>query len=176
MSEDLKPGPEPESQPEQKREPRPGYFIDSEGNERPDRRSQPTPALSKYSFFGGRRRGLPYARGGERTFVDVYGTMVWIALSLFLALNFLDAHFTLIYLQRGGAEGNPVAQLLLNQGIAPFYTWKNLGIGIGAILFCLMKNFPNVRKGVFIVLSFYQLLFFYHLALYFNVGGEFLAA
>lgn len=158
------------------REARPGYFIDAEGNERPDRRTQPTPALSKYSFFGGRRRGLPYASGGERTFVDVYGTKVWIALSLFLALNFLDAHFTLIYLQRGGAEGNPVAQLLLNQGVAPFYTWKNLGIGVGAMLFCLMKNFPNVRKGVFIVLSFYQLLFFYHLALYFNVGGEFLAA
>ena len=69
-----------------------------------------------------------------------------------------------------------MAQSLLNQGIPAFYTWKNLGIGLGTVLFCLMKNFPNVRKGVFIVLSFYQLLFFYHLALYFNAGGEFLAA
>ena len=161
---------------EEKKEPRPGYFFDSEGIERPDRRLQPTPALSRYTFFGGMRRGKPFAAGGERTFVDVYGAKVWIALTLFLSLNFLDAHFTLIYLQRGGAEGNPVAQLLLDQGIAAFYTFKNLGIGFGAVLFCFMKNFPNVRKGVFIVLSFYQLLFFYHLALYFNVGERFLAA
>jgi hypothetical protein len=161
---------------EEKRKPRPGYFIDGEGNERPDRRTRPTPAISRHSFFGGKRRGKPFADGGERTFVDVYGPKVWIALTLFLALNFLDAHFTLIYLQRGGAEGNPVAQLLLDQGIPAFYSFKNLGIGFGAVLFCFMKNFPNVRKGVFIVLSFYQLLFFYHLALYFNVGERFLAA
>ncbi|MCH2101958.1 MAG: hypothetical protein MK209_08570, partial [Planctomycetes bacterium] len=71
-----------------------GYYIDPEGNECLDRRIQPTPALSKYTFTGGRRRGLPYAEGGAHTFVDVYGTKVWVALSLFLALNFLDAHFT----------------------------------------------------------------------------------
>jgi len=175
VPEDQAPGLESNSVSEQ-RTARPGYFIDAEGNERPDRRSQPTRALSRYSFLGGRRRGKPFAAGGQRTFVDLYGWKTWAALSLFLALNFLDAHFTLVYLQRGGAEGNPVAQSLLDQGIAWFYTWKNLGIGLGAALFCLMKNFPNVRKGIFIVLSFYQLLFFYHLALYFNVGQAFIEA
>lgn len=171
------PDKEQDAKPEQaERVARPGYFIDAEGNERPDRRQQPTPAISRYSFFGGQRKGRPFGLGGENTFVDVYGERIWMMLTLFLALNFLDAHFTLVYLQRGGAEGNPVAQQLLNQGTPAFYTLKNIGIGLGAVLFCLMKNFKNVRRGIVIVLSFYQLLFVYHLLLYFNYRGIFLEA
>jgi hypothetical protein len=150
------------------RELRTGNFIDSDGVERPDRRLQPTPPLSKFSFFGGRRRGAPYRQGGERTYVDLYSLTVWIVLSIFLSLNLLDAHFTLIYLQRGGSEGNPVAQYLLDAGAGTFITVKNLGIGLGTLLFCMLKNFPNARRGVFLVLLFYQILFFYHLLLYFN--------
>jgi hypothetical protein len=158
------------------REPRPGYFIDKDGVERPDRRGKPTPPISKYSFFGGQRKGVPFRDGGVRTYVDVYSLPVWAVLSIFLALNLLDAHFTLIYLQRGGAEGNPVAQSLLDMGAGTFITVKNLGIGLGAVLFCMLKNFPNGRRGVILVLFFYQLLFVYHLFLYFNYRGIGIAA
>lgn len=153
------------------RKPRPGYYIDKDGVEQPDRRGQPTPPISRYSFFGGRRKGQPFAKGGQRTYVDVYSLPIWAVLSVFLALNLLDAHFTLIYLQRGGAEGNPVAQALLDMGAGTFITVKNLGIGLGAVLFCMLKNFPNGRRGVILVLFLYQILFLYHLLLYFNYGG-----
>jgi uncharacterized protein DUF5658 len=158
------------------RKAREGYFIDAAGVERPDRRDRPTPPVSRYSFLGGRRKGTAFAEGGARTFVDLYSMKVWFALSFFLMLNLLDAHFTLIYLQRGGAEGNPVAQILLNAGVPIFITAKNLGIGLGVLLFCMLKNFPNSRRGIFLVLTFYSVLTIYHILLYTNAANLFLAA
>ncbi len=134
----------------------------------PDRRKRPTPLLSRYSFFGGRRRRG--RRDGEvkDTFVDLYSIRTWVALSVFMVLNLMDSHFTLIYLQRGGEEGNPVAIKLLEGGMSTFILTKALGIGLAAALFCLLKNFRNGRIGVFIALSLYQILLIYHLSLYFN--------
>ncbi|HEX9793766.1 MAG TPA: DUF5658 family protein [Planctomycetota bacterium] len=133
----------------------------------PDRRQQPTPFLSRYSFFGGRRQSG--RRGGEAdsVFVDIYSFRAWVVLSLFLLLNLLDAHFTLLYLQRGGEEANPVAVMLLEWGPSVFILVKAIGVGVGAVLFCILKNFPNARLGVFLVMVFYQLLLAYHMYLFF---------
>ncbi len=145
--------------------PEPGESSDYRG---PDRRKRPTPILSRYSFLGGRRRSG--RREGEIAdrFVDLYSWRTWVALSLFMTLNLMDSHFTLIYLQRGGEEGNPVAIALLESGMGTFILVKALGIGVAAALFCLLKNFRNGRIGVFIALSLYQILLIYHLSLYFN--------
>lgn len=133
-----------------------------------DRRRRPTPILSRYSLWGGRRRQP--RRAGQRpdSFVDLYSLRTWIALSVFMVLNLLDSHFTLIYLQRGGEEGNPVAIALLESGMSTFILVKGSGIGVAALLFCVLKNFRNGRIGVFIALVLYQALLVYHLSLYFN--------
>ena len=135
----------------------------------PDRRKKPTPFLSRYSFSGGRRMS-----GGERgvSFSDRYHFLTWVVLSLFLVLNVLDAHFTLIYLQRGGEEANPIVALLLNQGISFFIVFKSLGVALGALIFCVLADFRNAKIGVILALSFYQLLLFYHIALYLNLLGS----
>lgn len=139
----------------------------------PDRRSQPTPFLSRYSFIGGRRK-----RGGRRpgeakeVFVDSYPLWTWIMLTAFLVLNLLDAHFTLIYLQRGGEEANPVAVRLLDAGMGTFIGVKAVGVGIGALVFCILNHFRNGRIGVVLALSFYQLLLLYHMSLYFGWVGN----
>ncbi len=135
----------------------------------PDRRRRPTPILSRYSLWGGRRRSG--RREGEiaNRFVDLYSFRTWVALSVFLVLNLLDSHFTLIYLQRGGEEGNPVAIALLGSGMGAFVLAKAVGIGIAALLFCLLKNYRNGRIGVAISLLLYQLLLVYHLTLYLNL-------
>jgi hypothetical protein len=139
----------------------------------PDRRRKPTPFISRYSFIGGRRKsgGRRPEESGE-VFVDVYPAWIWIMLTLFLILNLLDAHFTLIYLQRGGEEGNPVAVQLLVAGMGSFIGVKAAGVSLGAAVFCVLANFRNGRIGVIIALSFYQLLLFYHAALYFNLIGN----
>jgi len=138
----------------------------------PDRRQRPTPFLSRYSFRGGQRAGGRRPGEGKESFVDVYPAWVWGMLTLFLILNLLDAHFTLIYLQRGGEEGNPVAVRLLASGMGSFIGVKAAGVSVGAAVFCVLANFRNGRIGVFIALVFYQLLLFYHAALYFNWIGN----
>ena len=141
-----------------------GALVEAGGYRGPDRRRRPTPILSRYSFWGGRRREA----GDSPGFVDVYSFRAWVLLNLFLALNLLDGHFTLLFLQRGGQEANPVAVWLLDQGMGVFLGVKGLGVGLGAALFCVLKNFPNARKGVVIVLGFYAALLVYHLVLAFG--------
>jgi hypothetical protein len=150
-----------------------GPQVEEGGYRGPDRRRRPTPALSKWSFFGG-RRSRPGRRGDEsvEAFVDVYPGWSWVMLTVFMVLNLLDAHYTLLYLQRGGQEANPVAVALLDQGMGVFIGVKAAGITLGAAVFCILNHFRNGRVGVVVALSFYQALFIYHLLLYFNVWGN----
>ncbi|MHC4824565.1 MAG: DUF5658 family protein [Planctomycetota bacterium] len=139
----------------------------------PDRRNQPTPFLSRYSFFGGRRTAGGRRPGeAKEVFVDRYPLWTWIMLTVFLVLNLLDAHFTLIYLQRGGEEANPVAVRLLYAGMSTFIGVKAVGVGLGALVFCILNHFRNARIGVILALSFYQLLLIYHMSLYYGWVGN----
>ena len=138
----------------------------------PDRRSRPTPFLSRYSFFGGRRRGGRRPGEKQEIFVDRYPTWTWVLLTAFLILNLLDAHFTLVYLQRGGEEANPVAVRLLYAGMSTFIGVKAVGVGLGALVFCILNHFRTGRIGVILALSFYQLLLLYHMSLYFGWVGN----
>lgn len=139
----------------------------------PDRRAQPTPFLSKFSFMGGNRRTGGRRPGENReVFIDSYPLWAWIMLTLFLVLNLLDAHFTLIYLQRGGEEANPVAVRLLDAGMGTFIGVKAVGVGLGAMVFCILNNFRNSRIGIAIALCFYQLLLLYHMSLYYGLVGN----
>ena len=126
-----------------------------------DRRGKPTPFLSRYSFWGGRRTDNGRRDGESQPgYVDLYSPRLWALLLFFLCLNLLDSHFTMVYLQRGGAEANPIALWLLELGPFAFLIGKGLGVGFGALLFCILKNFPSARKGVMIALLLYQLFLF----------------
>lgn len=131
-----------------------------------DRRRRPTPMISRYTFFGGRRRAA--RREGERegTFVDVYGPGILGIVLLVVSLNIFDSFFTLVYLQRGGLEANPIVQLLLDQGMATFVLVKNLVIGFALCMLCLCKNFSYARLGLQISIWVYSLLAVYHIFLY----------
>ncbi len=139
----------------------------------PDRRERPTPFLSRYSFRGGRRQAGGRRPGeNQEVFVDRYPLWTWILLTVFLVLNLLDAHFTLIYLQRGGEEANPVAVKLLYAGMGTFIGVKAIGVGLGSLVFCILNNFRNARIGVMLALGFYQALLLYHMSLYFDLVGN----
>jgi len=89
-----------------------------------------------------------------------------VLLTVVLALNTLDSHFTLLYLARGGQEGNPVALFLLDRGLEAFLGVKAMGLGLGIALFGILKNFPNGRRGALAVLGIYFLLLLWHLLLF----------
>jgi len=75
-----------------------------------DRREKATPILSRYTLSGRRcsfRRAEDQRRGG---YVDCYGQRLFFFLLLIAGLNILDAFFTIIILESGGLEVNPLVR------------------------------------------------------------------
>ena len=69
-----------------------------------DRRRQPTPRFSRYTFLGGRRRDVRRAVERDGTFVDRYSvTMAAVVLWVSL-MNVGDSFFTIRHLQHGGSS------------------------------------------------------------------------
>jgi len=144
----------------------PPLNLDSPRTHRgPDRRRRPTPILSRFALWGGRRKG---GRRGEEevgTFVDLYGVRAW-SLVLWVALmNVADSYFTLVHLQAGGIELNPVASLLLGTGRPGFVLAKSALIGVALIVLCVHKNYPLARLGLWAAAGIYTVLVGYHLSL-----------
>jgi hypothetical protein len=136
----------------------------------PDRRRRPTPALSRYALFGGRRR-LGGRRPGESEgrFVDQHGPGLLAVVLAIVALNFLDAWFTMFFLSHGGEELNPIMDAVIREGTLPFVLLKSLGIGICVAVLTVAKNFRFARIGLGTVLVGYAALFGWHMYLYAHV-------
>lgn len=147
-------------------EARPARRPDRRG---PDRRTRPTPMISRFTLFGGRRAG---DRRDERavgaaaaTYVDRYEPWLAAALVAIGALCALDAVFTLIYLQKGGTEANPLMDHLIGWGPQPFVIVKCGITNLGLMVLCLHKNFRHVKKVIGGLLFLYSALLVYHLYL-----------
>ncbi|MEZ5989938.1 MAG: DUF5658 family protein [Planctomycetota bacterium] len=123
----------------------------------PDRRQRPTPFVSRYTWSSGRRRGA--RRDGERrdSFVDQHGATLFLVALAIVALNMLDAWFTMLLLSHGGEEANPVALFLLELGPWAFVAAKTLGIGLCTVVLVMIKNFRGARFGLGVVLAVYLL-------------------
>lgn len=138
----------------------------AEGRPRgPDRRKRPTPALSRYTFFGGRRRGGRREGEVENVYVDVYSPQLVALLLVFFALTVVDSVSTLVYLGKGGRELNPVAQWMINQGPLFFVIVKGVLSGLCLLFVLLHKNFKPARKALILGFAFYLALGTYHLVL-----------
>lgn len=130
-----------------------------------DRRRNPTPRVSRYTFFGGRRRGS--RREGEEvnSFVDSYSLRMWCLLIWVTLMNSGDSFFTLLHLQQGGIELNPVAGAMLETGRVGFVGLKSFLITVPLIVLCLHKNFALARVGLWIAAGTYTVLLGYHVSL-----------
>ena len=131
-----------------------------------DRRQRPTPRFSRHSFFGGRRKTI--RRQGERegAFVDLYSTRLFVIVMWVALMNVADSFFTLIHLQHGGSEANPIAQVLLLTGRVSFVFWKSSLIAAALLVLCIHKNFSVARYGLWTAALCYTLLLGYHLSLF----------
>lgn len=132
-----------------------------------DRRQRPTPMWSRYVLFGGRRRTVRRAEEREGAFVDIHGPRLLGLVSAIVALNLLDAWFTLLFLSHGGQELNPFVQQILDLGGHPwpFLLFKTIGIGICCAFLTLTKNFRPARIGLWVVFVGYTVLLGWHLYL-----------
>jgi len=131
-----------------------------------DRRRHPTPRLSRYSLLGGRRCLERREVEAQTAFVDRYGSPLLLLLLWIALMNVADSFFTLLHLQRGGVELNPIADLLLMSGRRSFVTWKAVLIGLALLVLCVHKNFYLARLGLWLSALTYTSLVVYHLALF----------
>ena len=133
----------------------------------PDRRLRPTPMFSRYVLWGGRRRHVRRAEEREGAFVDLHGAGTFVIVLGIVALNLLDAWFTLLFLSHGGQELNPLVQLLLESDWHPwpFVGMKTVGIGVACTFLAMARNFQAARMGLWAVFLGYTCLLGWHLYL-----------
>ncbi|QDU67375.1 DUF5658 family protein [Engelhardtia mirabilis] len=131
-----------------------------------ERRSRPTPRFSRFSLLGGRRRGNRRGNEEQGVFVDLYGTKLWLLIFWIAAMNIADSYFTLVHLQAGGVEVNPLADRMLLTGRSGFVLLKSGLIATALVVLCLHKNFWIARFGLWGAAGVYTLLVAYHLSLF----------
>jgi hypothetical protein len=131
----------------------------------PDRRARPTPRWSRYTFLGGRRRGGRRQGESDGSFVDQYSLRMWLLLVWVALMNAGDSFFTLLHLQDGGIELNPVAEMMLQTGRTGFVALKSFLITVPLAVLCLHKNFPLARIGLWVAAGTYSVLLAYHVSL-----------
>ena len=115
--------------------------------------------LSRYTFFGGRRRS-----GGA--YVDIYPLRTAIVILVFFALTVFDAVATVYYIDHvRGTEANPIAQWMLDRGRMFFVFAKGVPTMLLLLFVLLHKNFRYGRAALAVGFSFYFLLTGYHVLL-----------
>ena len=111
-----------------------------------DPRSRPTPLFSRYTFRGRRealRRREDQEKGG---YVDRYGPRLLFFLILIVGLNILDSFFTMIILECGGREVNPIVRTAINVYGDHFWVWKFFLVSFNVVLLCLHSRFRYVHR------------------------------
>jgi hypothetical protein len=111
----------------------------------------------------GRRRG-PRREGDEsQVYVDRYSSREWLLVLLLVGLSCLDMVLTLIYLDQGGEEANPLMAWALEHGEHVFMTIK-IGITVlGALVLLLHVRFRLVRVCLTGIVVAYTGLVLFHL-------------
>ena len=129
-----------------------------------DRRKQPTPALSRYVLWGERRtlRRKEDQKAGD--YVDRYSPALLILLISIVGLNVLDAFQTIVLLDLGGWEVNPIVHSAMQLYGNNFWIWKFSIASASVVFLCLVSKFRKVKPIiafltiVYIFVVFYQVL------------------
>ena len=130
-----------------------------------DRRKRPTPALSRFSLWGQRmsfRREEDKKRGG---YVDRYSSGLLFLLILVVGLNVLDVLFTMMILDNGGWEINPVVRSVIEVYGDGFWAWKFAIVSVPLILLCLHSKFRMVLTIILGISVFTTIVVLYQIYL-----------
>jgi hypothetical protein len=136
----------------------------TERRQQPDRRARQTSLWSALGF-NGRRKGFRRAGEAHKAYVDCPAPRVVLLLGVVLICSLLDAVLTLLFLERGGTEANPVMALVLAYGTTPFVGLKMALTGLGVWFLAAHQYFPLAIKGLHILAGGYALLLCIHAAL-----------
>ncbi|MCK6459269.1 MAG: DUF5658 family protein [Planctomycetes bacterium] len=130
-----------------------------------DRREQATGIFSRHWLVGKRKTGR---REGEAAniYVDRYGVLDWVLVLGVLGLSLLDMVFTLIHLEAGGTEANPVMAWALEWGgHGGFKAVKIATTIIGLLVLLVHVRFRRVRALLSVAFLVYAGVFAFHIYL-----------
>ena len=130
-----------------------------------DRRRQPAPGLSRYTLLGRRkrfRRKSDQERGG---YIDHYSGRLSIALILIASLNIIDSFLTMLILNDGGWEVNPIVRSVIESWGDKFWVWKFSLVSFSLILLALHSNFRRVRTAINALCFIYIAVVLYQIVL-----------
>jgi hypothetical protein len=132
-----------------------------------DRRKKPTPRWSWFTFFG-RRRALRRKNDREKGgYVDRYSYIFFFLLVLILGLNILDSLFTLMIIDLGGHEFNPLVRAFIELHGDMFWIWRFVIASVALILLYLHRGFILVRRMIIAIGSIYVVIIVYQMYLIF---------
>ncbi len=132
-----------------------------------ERRQRPTTLFSRYWLFG-RRRGGRRDDESDNIYVDRYSTTEWLLVAGILVLSVLDMYFTLVHLDHGGAEANPVMAATLTWGGTSLFKIVKLVttfVGLGVLLVHI--RFRRVKTLLSFAFLLYAGVFVFHMYLAF---------
>lgn len=140
---------------------------DGERRDIQDRRRRPTPAVSRYTFWGGRRREARRPEDAEvHRFVDIYDNRFLVPLLMLLTLSLTDALFTLYFIKHGAREVNPIMDYFLQMSGVTFYYVKFGATAAGITVLCWLKNFGRVKQILYLLTILYAVVDLNHLILW----------
>jgi hypothetical protein len=138
--------------------------IDVSRRQQPDRRAQPT-TLWSVLRFGGRRKGFRRAGEAYKAYADCASQRVVVLLFIVVGASVLDALFTLLFIQNGGTEANPLMAVAIDRGEVHFVGIKMAATGIGAWFLAAHQYFPLAFIGLHVLAAGYVGLLLIHAAI-----------
>ena len=122
--------------------------------------------VSRFTFFGGKRKQARSPEETRDTYVDVYDSRLVVLVLVFFGLTVFDAIATVYYIDHArGTEANPIADWMLRQGRPFFVVAKGVPTLLLLLFVMIHKNFRYGRLALAIGFGFYFLLGIYHVAL-----------
>jgi len=95
-------------------------------------------------------------------YVDRYSRREVALIIAVFVLNVGDAFMTMLWLERGGREANPIMDFFLDIGPGAFLVQKCIVVGIWLVILLVHKNFRFARIGLYASLVVYAILMIVH--------------
>ena len=131
-----------------------------------DRRKQRTPALSRFTLGGRRKTFRRKEERGRGGYVDRYHSGLLVPLTLAVGLTVLDALFTMMILDDGGWEVNPVVRSVIQLYGDRFWIWKFAIVFLPLTLLCLHSKFRLVTPVLLCIVVINIIVILYQILLY----------
>jgi len=94
-----------------------------------------------------------------------YSPDLLIAVTLIVGLNVLDAFFTMVILDQGGREVNPIVRAAMDTWGEGYWIWKFVIVSSNICLLCLCSHLKYVKASIFGICFLYTALIMYQVVL-----------